>query len=92
MKKFYSILLCLLAFKSVAQTEPAGLFDMTDESLFGESTEQVFTGKPIVLIEKQVQPQKQIIDSYYQSKYQIQIVISKHYCINKRFTIILYRK
>ena len=60
MKKLYCILICLLAFKVGAQTEPAGLFDMTDESIFGESTEQVFTGKPVVLIEKQVQPQKQV--------------------------------
>ena len=52
MKKILCILICLLAFKVWAQTESGELFDFSNESLFGSSTKQTFTGKPVVLIEK----------------------------------------
>ena len=60
MKKILSILICLLAFGVHAQGNPQELFDVTDKSIFGTSTEQTFTGKPVVLIEKKEVTQPEI--------------------------------
>ncbi|MDY6408070.1 MAG: DUF2207 domain-containing protein [Pseudomonadota bacterium] len=60
MKKFLGILICLLTFDVFAQNQPTELFDINDESNFGESTEQIFTGKPIILIDQQRLPEVEV--------------------------------
>jgi len=60
MKKLWGFLICFVAVTVWAQTTPTELFDLTDESIFGESTEQTYTGKPVVLINKKQTPAPQI--------------------------------
>ena len=60
MKKILSLFICLFVFNAIAQTGPEDLFNLSDEGVFGESTEQTFTGKPIVLINRKQTPKIQV--------------------------------